>query len=136
MEALTVGFHGTNTLAVVVSENRKLKSSRRCSLPSQQRINLREWLTELTNSEGSNQSRVEITSADSNEDTGHQSTVKFVCCKIVKRLTVNLPGEYSDKPNVKFRTHKLFVTLPGNTRQYIYTYIYKHTHSQHTVYKN
>jgi hypothetical protein len=25
-----------------------------------------------------------------------QSKVKFICCKIVKRLTVILPGEYSE----------------------------------------
>jgi hypothetical protein len=46
--------------------------------------------------------------------------VKFMCCKIVKRLTVILSGKYSNKSSVKFRTHKLFVTLPGNTRQYDY----------------
>jgi hypothetical protein len=38
----------TNTLAVVASENRKLKGSTGYSLFSRQRIDLREWLTELT----------------------------------------------------------------------------------------
>jgi hypothetical protein len=47
-----------------------------------------------------------------------ESKLKFMCCKIVKRLTVSLPGEYSNKPSVKFRTHKLFVVLPGNMQQY------------------
>jgi hypothetical protein len=41
-----------STLAVVASENRKLKGSTGCSLSSRQRIILREWLTELTDSEG------------------------------------------------------------------------------------
>jgi hypothetical protein len=48
-----------------------------------------------------------------------ESKLKFMCCKILKRLTVILPGEYSNKPSVKFRTHKLFVALPGNTRKYL-----------------
>jgi hypothetical protein len=58
----------TNTVAVVASEDRKLMGSRRYSLSSRQRINLREWLTELTDSEVSNQSRVEISSVETEED--------------------------------------------------------------------
>jgi hypothetical protein len=42
-----------NMLVVYASEHRKLKGSTGCSLPSQQRINLREWLTDLMNSEAS-----------------------------------------------------------------------------------
>jgi hypothetical protein len=41
-----------------------------------------------------------------------------MCCKIVKRLIVVPPDEYFNKPTVRSRTHKLFVALPGNTRQY------------------
>jgi hypothetical protein len=103
-----------------------LKVSTGRSLSGRQRINLRGWLTELTDSEGSNQStvkhqsRVEISSVESEEDAGQKSQkVKFMCCKIVKRLAVILPGDYSNKPSVKSRTHKLFVALPGNTRKYI-----------------
>jgi hypothetical protein len=100
-------------LTADTSEN-KLKGSRRCSLCSRQKIDLRSWLTELTDSGGSNQSRVEISSVESEED----ARWKFMCCKIVKRLFVVPPGEYSNKPSVKSRTHKLFVALPGNMRQY------------------
>jgi hypothetical protein len=50
-----------------------------------------------------------------------------MCCKIVKRLTVIRPGEYSNKPSVKFRAHKLFVALPGNMRQFIYRRVRTHT---------
>jgi hypothetical protein len=65
------------------------------------------------------QSTVEIRSVESEEDAGQKSQkVKFMCCKIVKRLTVILPGEYSNELSVRFRTHKLFVALPGNTRQH------------------
>jgi hypothetical protein len=65
------------------------------------------------NSEGSNQFNVDRRSRRTED-----STVKFMCCKIVKRLTVIVPSEYSNKPSVKYRTRKLFVALPGNTRQY------------------
>jgi predicted Zn-dependent protease len=68
------------------------------------KVNLRRWLTELTNSEGSNQStvkhrsRIEINSVESEEYAGQKSqVVKFICCKIVKRLTVVPPGEHSNK---------------------------------------
>jgi hypothetical protein len=48
------------------------------------KVNLRRWLTELTNSEGSNQSRIEISSVESEENAGQKSQqVKFICCKIV-----------------------------------------------------
>jgi hypothetical protein len=87
-------------LAAVASENRKLKGST-SSLSSRQRINLREWLTELEKSKewrvisvdrkGQNQStvkhqsRVEISSVDSEEAAGQKSQkVKLMCCKIVK----------------------------------------------------
>jgi hypothetical protein len=67
-------------------------------------------------------SRVEISSVQSEEDAGQKSQkLKFTCCKIVKRLTVILPGEYPNKiSSVKSRAHKLFVALPGNTRQYVH----------------
>jgi hypothetical protein len=44
-----------------------------------------------------------------------ESKVEYMFCKIVKQLTVVPPGEYSNKPSVKARTHKLFVALPGYT---------------------
>jgi hypothetical protein len=47
-----------------------------------------------------------------------------MCCKIVKRLTVDPHGEYSNKPSVKSRTHKLFVALPGNKRYYLFIYLF------------
>jgi hypothetical protein len=106
-----------NTLAVVASENRKLEGSRRCSLSSRQRIDLRGWLTELRNSEGSVESRNQF-SAERRRCHTEETKLKFMCCKIVKRLTVVPPGEYSNKPSVKSRTHKLFVALPPNTQQY------------------
>jgi hypothetical protein len=74
------------------------------------------------------QSKVEISSVESKQDAGEKSQkVKFMCCNIVKRLTVILPGEYPNKiSSVRFRTHKLFVALPGNTRQYaIVTVIFR-----------
>jgi hypothetical protein len=40
----------------------------------------------------------------------------------VKRLTVILPGEYPNKIPVKSRAHKLFVALPGDTRQFYDNY--------------
>jgi hypothetical protein len=43
-----------------------------------------------------------------------KKNLKFTCCKIVKQLSVILPGEYSNKRSVNSRTHKLFVALPGN----------------------
>jgi hypothetical protein len=58
-------------------------------------------------------------SGDRRRRRTEESTVKFMCCKIVDRLTVILPGEYSNKPSVKFRTHKLFVALPDNTQQHV-----------------
>jgi hypothetical protein len=59
---------------------------------------------------------------ESEEDAGQKSQkVKFMCCKIVKRVTVILPGEYSNKPSVKF---KLFVAWPGNTRLYFFNVMY------------
>jgi hypothetical protein len=91
------------------SRCRKLKSCTECSLSGRQRINLRGWLTE-----------VKISSVESEEDAGQKSQiVKFMCCKIVKQLIVVPPGEDSNKASVKSRTHKLFVALPGNTRQYV-----------------
>jgi hypothetical protein len=80
-----------NTLAVVASENGKLKGSR-CSLSSLQRINLREWPAELTVSEESVESRNQFSGEQRSRQT-EESKVKFMCCKIVKRLTVILPGE-------------------------------------------
>jgi hypothetical protein len=50
-ESLNSGFSVvTNTLAAVVSENRKLNPLRWCSLLRWQRTLLRRWLTEITNS--------------------------------------------------------------------------------------
>jgi hypothetical protein len=58
---------------------------------------------------------------ESEEDAGQESQkVKLMFCKIVKRLTVILSGEYSNKPSVKLRIHKLFVAFPSNTLQYVY----------------
>jgi hypothetical protein len=60
-----------------------------------------------------------ISSVQTEEDAGQKSQkVKFTCCKFVNRLTVILPDEYSNKPSVNSITNKLFVALPGNTRQY------------------
>jgi hypothetical protein len=81
-----------NTLAVVASENGKLKGSRRCSLSSLQSINLREWPAELTVSKESVDSRTQFSGERRRHQT-EESKVKFMCCKIVKRLTVILPGE-------------------------------------------
>jgi hypothetical protein len=62
-----------------------------------------------------------------------------MCYTSVKRLTVVPPGEYSNKPSVKSRTHKLSVALPGDTRQYfrhtIYPYIDLNLHLLYLVLK-
>jgi hypothetical protein len=66
-------------LAGVASENNKLKGSTGCSLFSRQRINLRGWLTEPTDSEGSD---YEV--RDSEEDAGQKRS------RTVKSEVVNL----------------------------------------------
>jgi hypothetical protein len=55
------------------------------------------------NSEESVESRSQF-SAERRRRQTEESKVKFMHCKIVKRLTVILPGVYSKKPSVKFRT--------------------------------
>jgi hypothetical protein len=89
----------TNTLAVVASENRKFEGSVWCSLSGRQRINLRGWLTELRNSEGSVESRNQF-SGERRRCHTEETKLKLMCCKIVKRLTVVPPGEYSNKPEL------------------------------------
>jgi hypothetical protein len=69
------------------------------------------------NSEASVESRNQFSGEGRRRHT-EESKLKFMYCKIVKQVTVSLPGEYSNKPSVKFRTHNLFVALPPNTRQY------------------
>jgi hypothetical protein len=99
MEVLTVRFRGNEYASRDASENS------------------RQWRVETVDSEASVESRNQF-SGDRRRRRTEELKVKFICCKIVKRLTVILPGEYSNKSSVKFRTHKLFAALPGNTRQY------------------
>jgi hypothetical protein len=69
MKALTMRFRGNEYASRDASENRKLKVSR-CSLSNRQRVKLRGWLTELKTVKG--QSRIEISSVESEEDAPQQ----------------------------------------------------------------
>jgi hypothetical protein len=53
MEALTVRFRGNEYASSSCIGKQEIEGSKKCSLSSQQRTDLREWLTELTKSEGS-----------------------------------------------------------------------------------
>jgi hypothetical protein len=108
---------GTNTLAVVASENRKLKGSTGCSLFSQQRTLKRTDIDGLTTEKQEEkyevQGTVQNSSNQSYEDARQKRsrTEDKYLVKVLYICEVNICGytsECSNKIEIKSRTHELF----------------------------